>query len=94
MMWMPAWTIRIVWPGRSSPSSGSTHVGHVPGEVVRADRAAARARPASATPSRGHAARRLVGGPVGPQRARAEPDQHHVARAQLDPLGRALAAPS
>ena len=38
----------------------------------------------------GHAAGRLVGRPVGPQRARAEPHEHDVARAQLDALGRAL----
>ena len=60
MMWMPAWTIRIVWPG-SEPRSGSTVVRDVPGDVVGADRE----RPALGQPARGlggDAARRQVGG--------------------------------
>ena len=81
MMWMPAWTIRIVWPG-SSPS---------PDRAV--DRSHARlSAPTAIRPARGQPARAVGGHPAGgferggisPQRARAEPDQHHVARAELD----------
>ena len=77
MMWMPACTIRIVWPG-IEPSSGSDESMRVPGDVVGADRERlALGQPAGGRG--GDAARRQVGLRVAEQGARAEPDQGHVA---------------
>ena len=87
-MWMPSWTIRIVWPG-IEPEFRIGLVDQVPRQVVRADRI---------RPARGQPARAVGGDPAGgfervgisPQRARPEPDQHHVARPDLDAARRAL----
>ena len=68
-----------VWPG-SVPSSGSTLAGTSHARLS-APTASGGARRASARPSAVDPARGLVGRPVVPQRARAEPDEHHVAAA-------------